>query len=138
MWVNRNKRIISNCNWNVYHIGKDLVFMGHYVELFRIVRKVDGSMNKKNETLRNVQPWHNARSSEVSHNIKNTKQTQKQSLFCFIACVLVLTSCSLEMEQSVTRSLPMNSHKLCTIRNSPGWTLELRGVFQPVLFINSL
>ena len=58
--------------------------MGHYVELFRIVRKVDGCMNKKNETLRNVQPWHNARSSEVSHNIKNTKQTQKEPLsVCF-------------------------------------------------------
>ena len=101
------------------------------------MRKVDGSMNKKKETLRNVQPWHNARSSEVSHNIKNTKQTQKQSLFCFITRVLVLTSCSLEMEQSVTRSLPMNSHKLYTVRNSPGWTLYKRHI-QPVLFINSL
>ena len=103
--------------------------MGHYGTLFRIVRKVDGSLNKKNETFRNVQPWHNARSSEVSHNIKNTKQTQKQSLFCFVTHVLVLTSCSLEKEQSVTRLLHMNSHKLYTICNSPGWTLELGGIF---------
>ena len=62
---------------------KNPVFTGHYVQLFRVVGKVYDSVNKKNETLRNVQLCHNTRSNEVE-NTNKTDTHKKSSLLCFV------------------------------------------------------
>lgn len=83
--------IISNCYWDGCHVRKNPVSTGHYVQVFRVVGKVYDSVNKKNETLRNVLLCHNTRSNEVEYK-ENKPDPKKKSrvyfaLFCFVTTV---------------------------------------------------
>lgn len=95
------------------------------------------SINKKNETLRNVQPWHNTRSNRIQTKQNRPKNRIHSALLCFATSRLELTSCSLKIEQPVSRLLPMNSHT-CTLLLTPMVDSRIRRHFQTVCFINSL
>lgn len=83
--------------------------------------KVYDSRNKKNETLRNVQPGiiQEAMKYNIIQKIQKRQKKPQFPLLCFVTSSSVQTSSVLKMEQSVTLLLPMNSHKLYTISNSP-------------------